>query len=103
MQPGSHVSKGQTIATVANPEFIQAQSQYLSVSGKIAFAELEVKRQKELVEGNAAPLKRLQQVETELATLRSQRSGFQKQAHPTGNNRYNNPDRVVPIQPNPAI
>ena len=41
VQPGSHVSKGQTIATVANPEFIQAQSQYLSVNGKIALPKVE--------------------------------------------------------------
>ncbi|MEO5985012.1 MAG: efflux RND transporter periplasmic adaptor subunit, partial [Ferruginibacter sp.] len=39
----------------------------------------ELKRQKELVEGNAAPLKRLQQVRTELSTLNAQRSGLQKQ------------------------
>lgn len=50
VQPGNFVRKGQIIATVANPEFIQAQSQYLSVNAKISFAELEVKRQKELNE-----------------------------------------------------
>ena len=51
VQPGSYVSRGQTIATIANPEFIQAQSQFLSVNAKISFAELEVKRQKELASG----------------------------------------------------
>lgn len=86
VQPGSHVSKGQTIATVANPEFIQAQSQYLSVSGKIAFAELEVKRQKELNEGNAGALKNLQSAETELRSLRTLRSTLAQQLQLMGIN-----------------
>jgi len=86
VQPGSHVSKGQTIATVANPEFIQAQSQYLSVSGKIAFAELEVKRQKELNEGNAGALKNLQSAETELRSLRTLRSTLAQQIQLMGIN-----------------
>ncbi len=36
------------------------------------------------MEGNAAPLKRLQQVQTELATLNAQRSGLQKQLSGVG-------------------
>lgn len=79
VQPGSYVRQGQAIATIVNPELIQMQQQLQQVNTQIKLAEIEVKRQKELVEGNAAPLKRLQQVETELATLRSQRSGLQKQ------------------------
>lgn len=79
VQPGSFVKQGQAIATIVNPELIQMQQQLQQVNTQIKLAEIEVKRQKELVEGNAAPLKRLQQVETELATLRSQRSGLQKQ------------------------
>jgi len=79
VQPGSFVRQGQAIATIVNPDLIRMQQQLQQVNTQIKLAEIEVKRQKELVEGNAAPLKRLQQVETELATLRSQRSGFQKQ------------------------
>jgi len=79
VQPGNLVKKGQTIATVANPEFIQAQSQYLSVVSKIALAELEVKRQTELNEGNAGALKNLQAAETDLRTLRTARSTLAQQ------------------------
>jgi RND family efflux transporter MFP subunit len=79
VQPGNTVRKGQIIATIANPEFIQTQSQYLSVSAKIAFAELEVKRQRELNEGNAGALKNLQSAETELRTLRTQKSALAQQ------------------------
>ena len=79
VQPGNFVSKGQTIATITNPDLIQMQQQLQQVNAQIKLAEIEVNRQKQLVEGNAAPLKRLQQAQTELATLRSQRSGLQKQ------------------------
>ncbi len=79
VQPGNFVKQGQVIATIVNPELLQLQQQLHQLNTQIGMAEIEVKRQKELVEGNAAPLKKLQQAETELATLKSQRSGVQKQ------------------------
>ncbi|HUN02811.1 MAG TPA: efflux RND transporter periplasmic adaptor subunit, partial [Niabella sp.] len=79
VQPGSRVSKGQVIATVTNPEFVQVQSDYLNVSAKIGLAELEVKRQKELNAGNAGALKNLQAAETELSTLRTAKSTYEQQ------------------------
>jgi len=90
VQPGDIVRRGQTIATIANPEFIQAQSQYLSVNAKITFAELEVKRQKELNEGNAGALKNLQSAETELRTLRTLKSTLAQQIQLMGIN----PERI---------
>ena len=86
IQPGNVVRKGQVIATVANPEFIQVQSDYLSVNGKIVMAELEVKRQKELNAGNAGALKNLQAAETELRTLRTLKSTLQQQIQLMGIN-----------------
>lgn len=86
IQPGNTVSKGQTIATIANPEFIQAQSEYLNVTTKITLAELEVKRQKELNAGNAGALKNLQSAETELRTLRTVKSTLQQQIQLMGIN-----------------
>ena len=89
VQPGNTVRKGQTIATVANPEFIQTQSQYLSVNVKINMAELEVKRQQELNEGNAGALKNLQAAETELKTLRTIKATLQQQIQLMGVNPAN--------------
>ena len=86
VQPGNNVRKGQTIATIANPEFIQAQSEYLNVTTKISLAELEVKRQKELNAGNAGALKNLQSAETELRTLRTVKSTLQQQIQLMGIN-----------------
>ena len=79
VQPGTFVKQGQAIATIVNPDLIQKQQQLQQVNAQIALSEIELKRQKELVEGNAAPLKKLQQVETELSTLKLLRSGLQKQ------------------------
>ncbi|MCJ8498779.1 efflux RND transporter periplasmic adaptor subunit [Chryseobacterium salipaludis] len=79
VQPGSYVSKGKVIATISNPDLIVMQQQLQQVNGQIRMAELEVTRAQQLYKGNAAPLKKLQQAQTDLATLRSQRSGLQKQ------------------------
>lgn len=86
VQPGSKVSKGQTIATIGNPDFIQAQSEYLNVNTKITLAELEVKRQRELNAGNAGALKNLQAAETELRTLRNLKSTLAQQIQLMGIN-----------------
>ncbi len=91
VQPGSYVSKGQTIATIANPEFIQVQSEYLNVNAKISLAELEVKRQKELNAGNAGALKNQQSAETTLRTLRTLQSTLQQQIQLMGIN----PERLT--------
>ncbi len=79
VQPGNVVRKGQVIATVTNPEFVQVQSDYLNVKAKIGLAEMEVKRQKELNEGNAGALKNLQAAETQLRTLLTAQSTYAQQ------------------------
>ncbi len=79
VQAGDFVNKGKVIATVANPELLRMQQNLQQVNAEIKLAEIELERQRQLVEGNAAPLKRMQQAESHLTTLRSQRSGLQKQ------------------------
>ncbi|MDA3615904.1 efflux RND transporter periplasmic adaptor subunit [Polluticaenibacter yanchengensis] len=81
---GMQVKKGQTLAIISNPELLQKQQLLQQVNAQIALAEIEYKRQQELVEGNAAPLKRMQQAQTELATLRSQKSGLEQQLKVVG-------------------
>jgi cobalt-zinc-cadmium efflux system membrane fusion protein len=86
VQPGNLVRKGQTIATVANPDFIQVQSNYLGVNSRIVLAELEVKRQKELNAGNAGALKNLQAAETDLRNLYTAKSTLEQQIQLMGIN-----------------
>ena len=79
IQPGSFVHKGQTIATILNPDVAGLQQELQTVNAQINLSKIEYKRQKELVEGNAAPLKNVQRVQTELATLKVTRNSLQKQ------------------------
>ncbi len=79
IHPGNFVKKGQAVATIVNPGVAGLQQELQTVNAQISLNELEYKRQKELVEGNAAPLKNLQRVLTELATLRVSRNSLQKQ------------------------
>jgi membrane fusion protein, heavy metal efflux system len=86
VQPGNSVSKGQTIATIANPEFIRIQDEYLGINSRIVLAEQEHNRQKELNAGNAGALKNLQAAEAELRTLRSRKSSLEQQIQLMGIN-----------------
>ncbi len=79
VQPGNTVSKGQNIATIANPDFIRVQDEFLGVNSKIVLAEQEYSRQKELNAGNAGALKNLQAAENELGTLQSRKSSLEQQ------------------------
>lgn len=64
---GDYVQKGQIIATIANPEFIRLQEQFLTVNSRITFAEQEYKRQKELFDNDAGAKKNLQSSSAELS------------------------------------
>lgn len=84
VHPGSVVRKGQAIATIVNPELVNLQQQYLTVNTQIGLAGLEYERQKMLVAGNAGARKNLQQAETVLSTLQTQRTALQKQLSTLG-------------------
>lgn len=79
IQPGSFVRKGQAVATIINPDVASLQQELQTTNAQISLSEIELRRQRELVEGNAAPLKNVQRVQTELATLRVTRNALQKQ------------------------
>lgn len=77
--PGDYVRKGQLIATIINPDIARMQQELQTTLAQIRLAETEQRRQQELVEGNAAPLKNLQQVQTQLATLHVTRNALRQQ------------------------
>lgn len=79
VQPGNAVTKGQVIATVANPQFIITQEEYLSLTPKITLAQQEVTRQQELVQGNAGALKNLQAAESNLRTMQTRKASLEEQ------------------------
>jgi len=89
VQIGDFVKKGQVIASISNPEYIQLQEQYLTVKSRITFAEQEYRRQKELFDNDAGAKKNLQSSDAELKTLRTQKSSLQRQLQIMGINPAN--------------
>lgn len=66
--PGMHVSKGQPIAILEDPQYIQLQQDYLMTKAKLVYAQQEYNRQKELNQSKASSDKVLQQAQAELTS-----------------------------------
>ncbi|WP_045497976.1 efflux RND transporter periplasmic adaptor subunit [Chryseobacterium sp. StRB126] len=64
--PGKPVSKGQVIAVIENPQFIQLQQDYLMAKSKMHFAQLDYNRQKTLNQSQATSDKVMQQAQSEM-------------------------------------
>ena len=79
VQVGSAVKKGQVVATIVDPTFIQLQEEYLTLESRITFAEQEMKRQRELNAGNAGTLRNLQQAEADLNALQTRQASLHQQ------------------------
>ncbi|HCM32557.1 efflux RND transporter periplasmic adaptor subunit [Chryseobacterium sp.] len=64
--PGKPVSKGQMIAVIENPQFIQLQQDYLMAKSKNHFAQLDYNRQEILNQRQATSDKVMQQAQSEM-------------------------------------
>jgi RND family efflux transporter MFP subunit len=84
VQVGSFVKKGQLIATIANPEFIRLQEDYLSTNSRITYAEQEYRRQRELFDNDAGAKKNLQSSDAELKSLRTKKASLLRQLQMMG-------------------
>lgn len=69
MLPGTQVRKGQVLAVMEDPQYIQLQQDYLSVKNKLGYAGKEYERQRELNSSKASSDKVLQQSESEFRSL----------------------------------
>lgn len=58
---GSPIKKGQVLAIIENPEFIELQQDYLESKSQLEFSETEYNRQKELYNQNVSAAKTYQQ------------------------------------------
>lgn len=70
MLPGMHVRKGQVLAELEDMQFIQLQQDYLTAKEKLAFAETEYARQKDLNSSKASSDKNFQLAKSEMETQR---------------------------------
>uniref|UniRef100_UPI003341777E efflux RND transporter periplasmic adaptor subunit n=1 Tax=Parapedobacter defluvii TaxID=2045106 RepID=UPI003341777E len=76
---GDNVRKGQVIATIENPQFVQLQEEYLTIGSRLILAEQELGRQRELNAGNAGAKKNLQDATSNLAILSARKASLQQQ------------------------
>lgn len=68
--PGDHVSKGQTLVVLQDPEFIRLQQDYLTSKAKLDLALLELRRQEALSNENVNAHKNVEQARSDSDILR---------------------------------
>ncbi|WP_400192229.1 efflux RND transporter periplasmic adaptor subunit [Hymenobacter sp. B81] len=73
---GTRVRKGEAIAVIRNPEFIQVQQDYRQVLSQLEYARTELARQRELVAEEVAPAKNYQRAQAEYRSLQAQRDAL---------------------------
>lgn len=76
---GDAVKKGEVIATLVHPQFIELQEEYLNLTDQLLLAEQERNRQQLLTEGNVGAQKNLQQAEVEYNKLKTRRTSLSAQ------------------------
>ncbi|HQS51659.1 MAG TPA: efflux RND transporter periplasmic adaptor subunit, partial [Daejeonella sp.] len=76
--PGQSVRKGQVVAVIENPDFIDIQQEYLESKSRMEFLQLEFKRQEDLRKEDVNSAKTFQQVSSELKIMRARMSGLQQ-------------------------
>lgn len=73
---GMKVKKGQTIAIMQHPDYIQLQQDYLESKSQLEYLEAEYNRQQELAKDNVNSIKVLQQAKAQYLGLQAKFSGL---------------------------
>lgn len=83
---GSHFSKGQVLAVVEDPQFIQLQQDYLVTKAQLEAARLNFNRQKDLNTSKASSDKTMQTAQAEYSTLNATLKGLEEKLRIIGIN-----------------
>lgn len=75
---GMKVKKGQIIAVLEHPDYIQLQQDFIDKKSKLEFLELEYNRQEELNKENVNSAKVFQQVKSDYMSMKAQVKGNQE-------------------------
>ncbi len=75
---GMEVKKGQVIAVLEHPDFIQLQQDYLDNKSKLDYMQLEVNRQEELQKENVNSAKVFQKAQADYQSLKAIVSGLKE-------------------------
>lgn len=79
VQEGSTVRKGQTIATIVNPEFVKMQQDYLEAQAQLSLAKANYIRQQELAKENVSAQRVLQEATSNYKSLVARVNSLQSQ------------------------
>jgi len=86
--PGNYVAKGQRLATLENPEFIDIQQNYLEAKSKLEYTQADYIRQKELFQNDVSSKKNFQLVTSEYKSLKAQVNALAQKLSLIGINPY---------------
>ncbi|MDR2235040.1 MAG: efflux RND transporter periplasmic adaptor subunit [Chryseobacterium sp.] len=81
---GSRFSKGQVLAVVEDPQFIQLQQDYLVTKAQLESARLNLNRQKDLNTSKASSDKTLQTAQADYSTLHATLKGLEEKLRVIG-------------------
>ena len=73
---GMHLVKGQIIAVIENPEYIQLQQDFLDTKSQVQFLEAENLRQEELAKESVNSQKTLQKSRADLESMKAKNNGL---------------------------
>jgi len=74
---GDHVQKGQALANVEHPAYIDVQQQYLEAKSELEFAQRDYTRKQDLATDSVSSAKSLQQAEAAYRSLKAQVNGLE--------------------------
>jgi cobalt-zinc-cadmium efflux system membrane fusion protein len=77
--PGTYVKKGQVLATVKDPTYVQLQENYLAAKAKLIYLQQDIDRQKLLLTQEAVSKKAYQQLQADFATNQIQVKALSEQ------------------------
>lgn len=76
--PGTMVKKGQVLFTIENPEYVQAQQNFLEAKGRLSFLKSDFDRQRELMVDNVTSKKNYLKAESEYTVTLAQYQSLKK-------------------------
>ncbi|MCO6499089.1 MAG: efflux RND transporter periplasmic adaptor subunit [Vicingus serpentipes] len=92
---GMKVKKGQVLAVMEHPDYVQLQQDYLDKKSKLEFLELEFKRQEELNKQNVNSAKVFQQAKSDYESMKVQVKGLEEKLAIIGVNTANFSEKEI--------
>jgi cobalt-zinc-cadmium efflux system membrane fusion protein len=83
---GMRVKKGQLIAIIENPDFVQMQQEYLDAKSQLEYAKADYERQQELAKENINAQKTLQQAKASFLSLDAKTNALKERIKVVGLN-----------------